>query len=116
MAISGTAKFAVSAGIGSLSTILTDSAIQYWGYPGTGTDGKPTWWYKYSSLLGAGVSVAAAGVLWRTWGTDEALVCLITGVGTALAIPARQYVAEQAPLRATGALVPYTPRTVARAA
>ena len=101
MSMSTGAKLALSGGIGVASTLLTDGALRYWAdrNPANAVADangvKPqNWYYKYSSLLGAGVSVAAAGVLWKTLGKEEALVCLVAGVGTALAIPAREWVDE----------------------
>jgi len=75
MSMSTGAKLALSGGIGVASTLLTDGALRYWAdrNPANAVADangvKPqNWYYKYSSLLGAGVSVAAAGVLWKTLG------------------------------------------------
>lgn len=99
MAMSTGAKLGLSTGIGFASTILTDSALRYWaarnpeGAVADANGVKPqNWYYQYSSLLGGAVSLAAAGVLWKTLGKEEALVCAIAGIGTALAIPARTWV------------------------
>ena len=91
MAMSATAKLGVSVCLGGLTTILTDSAIQYFA-PATDATGKETWYYKYSSLLGGGASLATAGILYKLWGSEEAVVAGLAGVLTALAIPTRQYV------------------------
>ena len=99
MAMSGTAKLGLSVGIGSLSTVATDGAIRYFGNP-VNDDGKENWYYKYSSLLGAVPGLAAGGVLWKTWGKEEGLVCGLAAIGTALAIPAREFVMQKKSERA----------------
>jgi len=97
MAMSNTAKLGVSVGLGGLTTVLTDSAIQYFA-PATDDAGKPTWYYRYSSLLGGGASLVTAGVLYKLWGKEEAVVASLAGVLTALAVPTRQFVVEKASL------------------
>jgi len=105
MTMSAISKLGVSAGVGSAAALLTDAALQYWaerspkkadGTPEVDKDGKPVlnWYYEYSSLVGGAASLAAAGILYKTMGKEEALVCAIAGIGTALAIPTRTYVAE----------------------
>lgn len=99
MAMGSTAKLGIATGLGFASTTLTDAALRYWAE----RTPKPTeetpepeenWYYKYSSLLGGGVSLATAGVLWKTMGKEEALVCALAGIGTALIIPIREAVDE----------------------
>jgi hypothetical protein len=88
--MSSTAKLGVSVGLGGLTTILTDSAIQYFAPESTTTD--PLWYKKYSSLLGGAASLATAGILWKLWGSEEGVVAGLAGVLTALAIPTREYI------------------------
>jgi len=99
MALSSTAKLAISGGLGIVSTVVTDAAIRYW----ADRTPKPTeeepepkenWYYTHSSLIGGGVSLATAGVLWKTMGAEEALVCALAGVGCAIIIPVRTAVDE----------------------
>jgi len=97
MAMSTTAKLGVSVGLGGLTTVLTDSAIQYFA-PATDAAGKVNWYYQYSSLLGGAASLATAGILYKLWGSEEAVVAGLTGVITALAVPTRQFVVEKASL------------------
>jgi hypothetical protein len=97
MAMSTTAKLGVSVGLGGLTTVLTDSAIQYFA-PATNAEGKVNWYYQYSSLLGGVASLATAGILYKLWGSEEAVVAGLTGVITALAVPTRQFVVEKASL------------------
>lgn len=113
MALSEIAKLGIATGVGAASTLLTDSAIQYWAdsrikksgegatavfeMESDGTTYKMPWYFEYSNWLGAGVSLAAAGLLYKTMGADgkkAALVCALAGVGTALATPMRKYVVE----------------------
>lgn len=95
-----TAKLAISTGLGFASTTLTDAAIRYWAdrtpEPTEDTpEPEQNWYYKYSSLLGGVVSLATAGVLWKTMGKEEAIVCALAGIGTALIIPIHTAVDEK---------------------
>jgi uncharacterized membrane protein YkgB len=101
MAMSSTAKLGVSVGLGGLTTILTDSAIQYFA-PAVDAAGKANWYYTYSSLLGGAASLVTAGVLWELWSKEEGIVAGLTGVLTALAIPTRQYVVTAATKQLAG--------------
>ena len=101
MAMSQTAKLGVAVGLGGLTTVLTDSAIQYFA-PAVDATGKENWYYTYSSLLGAGASLVTAGVLYKLWGMEEAVVAGLAGVLTGLAVPTRQFVVKQALTRSTG--------------
>ena len=117
MAMSQTAKLGVAVGLGGLTTVLTDSAIQYFA-PAVDSTGKENWYYTYSSLIGGGASLVTAGVLYKLWGTEEAVVAGLAGVLTALAVPTRQFVVEKASTRTQGnirSLAGQT-RTMAKAA
>jgi len=87
-------KLGVAAGIGAGSSILTTAALVYWVSPLT-EDGDPNWAYENAHYLGGGASLLSALVLYKTWGSDEALVCAVTGVGCALMIPARDFAEEK---------------------
>jgi len=98
MAMSNTAKLGVSVGLGGLTTVLTDSAIRYFAPMTSETSTDVNWYYKYSSLLGGAASLVTAGVLYKLWGKEEAVVAGLTGVFTALAYPAREFVQQKASL------------------
>jgi hypothetical protein len=98
MAMSNTAKLGVSVGLGGLTTILTDSAIKYFAPVMDTTTGNPPWYQKYSSLLGGAASLATAGILYKLWGSEEAVVAGLAGVLTALAYPTREFVEAHASL------------------
>jgi hypothetical protein len=91
MALGSVGKVGVAAGLGAISTIGTDAAITYWA-----KDKAGEWYYDNASLLGGGVSLLVALGLYKLWGSEEAVACAVTGVGTALALPAHNYVAEAA--------------------
>ena len=92
MAMSATAKLGVSVGLGGLTTVLTDSAIKYFAPAVDSVTGKPAWYQTYSSLLGGAASLATAGILYKLWGSEEAVVAGLAGVIAALAYPTREYV------------------------
>jgi uncharacterized membrane protein YkgB len=96
--MSQAAKLGVSVGLGGLTTVLTDSAIQYFAPSVNVETTKPNWYYKYSSLLGGGASLITAGVLYKLWGKEEAVVAGLAGVLTALAVPTRLFVEAKASL------------------
>lgn len=97
------AKLALGAGAGVLTTLVTDAALQYFTDP-VAADGTENWYNKYSALLGGGASLITSAVLWKVVGTEEALVCAIAGIGSALVIPAREMILEaKATSNSTGA-------------
>lgn len=88
------AKLALGAGAGVLTTLVTDAALRYFASPAD-EQGEINWYYKHSALLGGAVSIVTAGVIWKAMNDKEAaLVCAIAGVGSALVIPAREYVMD----------------------
>jgi len=100
MAMSGMAKLGISAGLGSGTTLATDAGLRYWAERApkdavpTATDDKQNWYYKRSSLIGGVASLVTAGVLWKVWGAEEGVVAAVAGIGTAIAVPAHEYVDE----------------------
>ena len=99
MAMSGMAKLGISAGLGSGTTLATDAGLRYWAErapkDADQTDlEKQNWYYRRSSLIGGVASLVTAGVLWKVWGAEEGVVAAVAGIGTAIAVPAHEYVDE----------------------
>lgn len=96
MALSSMGKLGLAAGGGVVATLATDALITYYAPKVDDTTGKATWYTEYSNYLGAGVGVLAAGGLYlgKVVDKEQALVMAIASVGTALAVPAHDYVAK----------------------